>query len=237
MFFRNLDDFRVAHERGAAAQRPVGFNDNAVLFAVGVDGLCRQQRVALDLVDCGNNFGVGKEGLEVCDRVVGNANGLGFARLVDLFKLFPVGDQVKAGIQRVAFGHRLLVVPRVLVPDRPVHQQEVDVLEAEVSQRQLQALGHVLVVRHVHFCADENVAAAHFACRDGGADAFAHLCFVLVHKRGVQVADGCFGERVLDDFGAFARLVGFVGAEGNGGHFCARVELDCRNGHVCDQSW
>jgi hypothetical protein len=120
MFLGDLDDRLGAEERAArAAQRAVGHDVDALFLAKVDNLLLRERRVVLDLVDGGNDGGVGEElfkvalavlftrGKEVrCGSIdegwgegetnVGNADGPGFARLEQLLHLLPSVDVVVA---------------------------------------------------------------------------------------------------------------------------------------------
>lgn len=79
------------HGATGAAQRAVGGDVNAVLVAEVDNLLLGERGVVLDLVDGGNNGGLGQELLEVLDTVVGDTDGLDLAGASELLHALPGG--------------------------------------------------------------------------------------------------------------------------------------------------
>ena len=109
---------------------------------------------------------------------------------------------------------------------RPVHEEQVDVVGAQVFERLGDGCGGALglVVGVVDLGCEENLLA-----RDSrGVERGSNLGLVAVHLRGVDVT-------VPDLEGAADGVVGalggdFIGAEAEGGDGCARRECERGNG-------
>lgn len=92
-----VNNLILEQRRTRAAERAVRCDMDTFLLAEVDDFLLWAQWVVLNLVDCGDNGGFGKQLLQVLDRVVGDANGLDLVgmRLDQLLEVFPcvlVGD-------------------------------------------------------------------------------------------------------------------------------------------------
>lgn len=102
LLLRDLDNRLRREERASRATEGAVRGDVDALGLAEVDDLLlRQGGVVLDLVDCGDDGGLGEELLEVANAVVGDADSLGLASGEELLHALPGGD-VGVGVDDVA---------------------------------------------------------------------------------------------------------------------------------------
>src|ERR687887_1260482 len=87
--------------------------------AVGVDGFVVEVRMELDLVDRGHDITFGRQAFQMVDLEVRDSDRAGPAVAVEL-------------LHRLPRRHEIAVIERW---ERPVDQEEVDVVEAELGER------------------------------------------------------------------------------------------------------
>ena len=140
----DVHDHRVVEHAALGDRRP-RLGDDAVLAAVVVDLRVDQVRVQLDLVDRGDDVALGREALEVGDLEVRDADRAGPAVRLELLEHLPGGGEVAVVERR----------------QRPVDQEEVDVVRAELGERRLERAARVVgrVVAVVELAGDEDVRA------------------------------------------------------------------------------
>jgi len=140
-----------------------------VLDAVGPDRVVGEIRMHLDLVDRGHRLRLAGEFLEVMDLEVGHPNAAGPAVGLELLQRLPGGDEVAV----VAGGQR------------PVDEEQVDVVGAQIRQRLVEGPAGVIraVKTVVELAGDEHVATVDTRIPDALTDAF----LVAVHLSGVDV--------------------------------------------------
>src|SRR5580693_4954831 len=156
-----------------------------MLGAERADVVLGQVRVHLDLVDGGDDVAVAVQPPQVLRLEVGDADGPGAALSVELLERLPGRDEVTAVARR----------------QRPVDEEQVDVVEAERLERGVERLagGVGLVGVVAQLAGDEDVAPVEARLGDG----LAHLGLVAVHLGGVDVPIAGFergahgGRRVL----------------------------------------
>src|SRR6201996_7979637 len=140
-----------------------------MLSAEGAHLILSQVRMHLDLVDRGDNLGLTVQPPQVMGLEVGHADGPGPAFAVEL-------------LQRPPGLHEVTAVP---ARQRPVDQEQVDVLGAESLERPCEGLaGIVGLVRVVaQLAGDEDLTAVEARPGDG----VAYFGLVAVHLGGVDV--------------------------------------------------
>lgn len=204
----DLSKSLVLGERAVgAAEAGVGSGVDVLLLEVleelggGVVG------VELDLVDGRDDLGAGEELLEVLDAEVGDTNVLHAARGGKLLELSP-------GLGEVPVGVVLLEV--IGVGGRgPVHEVEVDVVNAEILEGRGDALFHTLVPGVVKLGGDPDLLS-----RDAGVlDTLANLGLVAVCEGSVDVAVTS-EESSLDGLANLVGL-GLPGTKTNSGNLSA----------------
>ena len=214
------------------AERRVGGGQDVILQAELNELLVGEEGVDFDLVDVGLDLGDLQELLEALDGPVGDTDGVGLARLVELLHCAPcglgvLGEVLLDNVLSVAanLGHVLVVL---LGGNGPVDKEEVNVVHLQLLERAverpLDLLGLVQVVPDL--CADEEILAG-----DAGvgleevADGVANLILVLVEPCAVEMAVANlkgFGDGLVCL--ALGALVG-EGAEADGGDLDAVREL------------
>ena len=137
----------------ALGDRRPRLGDDAVLAAVGAHLLVAEVGVHLDLVHRGHHVGLGGQPLQVRHLEVRHADRAGAAVARELLQHLPGRDEVAV----------------VQGGQRPVDQEQVDVVDAERLQRAVERAAGVVgrVEAVVQLAGDEDVAAV----QAGGADA------------------------------------------------------------------
>src|SRR3954454_9800378 len=161
-------DHRVVEDVALRDRRP-RFGGDAVLPAVGVDLLVGEVGVQLDLIHRRFDVALGREALEVGDLEVRDADRTGPAVRPELLQRLPGGDEVAVVERR----------------KRPVDEEEVDVVEAEVGERPVERAAGVvgLVEAVVELARHEDGGPI----ETGVADRLADLLLVAVHLGRVDV--------------------------------------------------
>lgn len=163
----------------------------AVVDQLGVG----QEGVNFNLVDSRLDLGESHELLKTVNGPVGDTNGLGLARCVNLLHCSPGGlgvlgqlllDDVLALL--VQLGHVLVIL---LSGDGPVDEEQVNVVQAEVVERVLERpldlLGLVKVVPDL--CANEDILTLDArVLLEEVANSGANLILVLVEPGTVKVS-------------------------------------------------
>lgn len=72
-----------------SAHRTVSLQFDALALAVRFELVLREERMAFDLVDGGDDFGDFEKLFKLGDGAVGHCDGFGFAFLLDFFHLSP----------------------------------------------------------------------------------------------------------------------------------------------------
>lgn len=168
--------------------------------------------VQLDLVDRGDNLGRGvvQQNLQVLDAEVGDTNVADLAGGRQLLHLLPGLDEVPV---RQVLG-LVVGVGRA----GPVHQVQVDVVDAQVLEGGVDAVLDAVVPGVVQLGGNPDLLAG-----DAGVlDALANLGLVAVGEGGVDVPVA-LEQGVLDGLTDFVGL-GLPGAQADGGDLVARVE-------------
>lgn len=161
------------------------------------------------LVDSGRDLGCGEDLLEGLLREVRHADSLYLAFPNQRLHAFPGVGHLPVGVD----------VPRAIClqgddrgtirdeADGPVDEVQIEVVGAELGQRQVQRLLDAVVVRAPELAGDEHLGAGDAR----GLDAAADLVLVAVHPRAVDVPVAGLLDGVLDGVGDFVRL-GLPGA-------------------------
>ena len=199
----------MSEKAGPGPERAPRFGDDAVFRVVGALGGPGHCRVELDLVDGGHDVCFGEQPVEVRRLEVGHADG---ARL-------SCGEQFLVGLPR---GDVL-----VSTGQRPVDEQQVDVVEAEPRERAVEAFDGPVVslVGSVEFGGDEEFFAGDAARPDPVADA--GLVAVFGCRVDVPVAES----RGFDDGPRNLDVVERPGAQTDLRDGGSVVEFDFGNGH------
>lgn len=171
------------------AEGAVGHDAHPELLAQFEQGLLGEVRVALHLVHHRLDLAVVHESPELRRVEVGHADGADQALAHQLLHGAPRVQDVHGAEQHLAVGALGGEVVTVLESRGPVHQVQVDVVQAQVRQRLAAGpLHRVRVVRVVpELGADVDVLALDDALRDLGPHRGAHLLLVLVEQRAVDV--------------------------------------------------
>jgi hypothetical protein len=213
------------------AEGRVGGGQDLVVEAELHELVVGQEGVDFDLVDGRLDGAPREQVLEVGDGPVGDADGLGLALLVQLLHGAPGGlvvlgelllDHVLALL--VQLGH---VVGVLLGRDRPVDEEQVDVVQPELLERVVERPLDLVRLVHVvpHLGADEQVLAL-----DAGglleevADRLADLALVLVEPGAVEVAVAGLQRCQSCGVGLAGVALAGKGAEAHGGDDFAIVE-------------
>ena len=130
----------------------------------------REVGMHLDLVHGRHRVRLGGQSIEVPGLEVRDADGAGAAVALELLEHAPGRDEVAA----------------VEGGQRPVDQEQVDVVEPERDQRGVEGPARVVgpMGRVAELAGDEHIVTR----EAGGADALADPALVAVHLRGVDVA-------------------------------------------------
>ncbi|KAI6755864.1 hypothetical protein HG531_004970 [Fusarium graminearum] len=156
----------------------VSSGENVVLEAELDEILVGQERMNLDLVNGGLDLCEGHELLQAVDSPVGDTNGTGLATSINLLHGAPCGLGVLSEILlddvlaiRADLG---LVVVALLGSDRPVDEEEVNVVKAEVVP---------------DLCANEEILALDaVVLGEEITDGLANLALVQVEPSAVEVS-------------------------------------------------
>src|SRR5215211_7586837 len=161
-------DDGIAEHLALRYRRP-RFGGDAVILPVLAHGFVCEIGVYLDLVHRRHRVGHRGQPLQVFDLEVRHADGAGTAVVVKLFERLPGGDVVAIVERR----------------QRPVDQEQVHVVEAEIGERRVECLAGVvrLVQSVVKLARNEDLPAVDAR----GANPLADLSLVAVHFRRVDV--------------------------------------------------
>src|SRR5215208_2307822 len=164
------------------------FGGDAVILSVFSYGFVGEVGVYLDLVHRRYRVGLRGQPLQVVDLEVRYADRAGTAVVVKLFERHPGGDEVAVVERR----------------QRPVDQEQIHVVEAQIGERRVQSPAGVvgLVQSVVELARDEDVVAVDAR----GANPLTDLYLVAVHLRRVDVP-------VADLDGLSNRLCGVFGLD------------------------
>lgn len=226
------------------AERGVGGDENVVFLAVLDELGVGEEGVDFDLVDHGLDLGDAEQLLQAGDGPVGDSDGLGLARVVNLLHGAPcwlrvLGELLLDDVFAVGsqLGHVVVVA---LCGNGPVDEERVDVVDAQVLQRRLKTpldlLGLVQVVPY--FCDNEKVLALDVGVfLEEIADGVANFALVLVEPRAVEMAVASLERGHYGGVGLARCAFAGKGAESDGWHDDAIGKLErllVREGsHIC----
>lgn len=199
----------------ATCERRVGLDGDAVLAADVDEVLALEEGVDLNLVDSGDNRGLGHELLEVVDTEVGDTNGADLAEALGSLKSSPGGNAL------------------LLVVRGGVDEVEVEVVELELLKGVAEGVegSFVAVVSIPELGGDEDLATGSASLLEPLLQGAAASLLVGVSGCRVDVAvSGIEGGD--DSLLSLLAVGGLVDTEGNLGNLVAVVKLDGEAGRV-----
>jgi len=147
---------------------------------------------------------------EVLDIVVGDSNGSGQFQIKSLFDFFPSNV--------IGFAENIVVL---IENGGNVEQEEVDVVELQLSQSLLKVFNDVDVLGWEHLGNNEDVFSLIFAFSKNDLQGISNIFLILVDEGGINVAISQV-KCVSENLSLFLFSVDLEGTKSNNGHLVTR---------------